>query len=154
MTPGLDFSALPQRPAAPPGGCSHELVLLVLDPVRGIAHHATTVLYIGFKCGLGVFKGFWTNKSEIVLSVLWNDALLCKGRDRTAIIAQRINWVLNFVAKVTAFFDGNAIYRFEMCSHHSSWAWGLVLLGWARSHHNFLILYCFSLQINEEILRS
>lgn len=48
MTPGLDFSALPQRPAAPPGGCRHDLVLLVPDPVRGIAHHATTVLYIGF----------------------------------------------------------------------------------------------------------
>lgn len=34
-----------------------------------------------------------------------------------AIIAQGINWVLNSVAKVTAFFDENAIYRFEKCSH-------------------------------------
>lgn len=157
MTPGFDFSALPQRPAAPPGGCSHDPVLLVPDPVRGIAHHATTVLYIGFNLEHEASvssKDFWTNKSEIVLSVLWNDAPLCKGRDRMAIIAQRMNWVLNFVAKVAAFFDGNAIYRFEMCSHHSFWAWGLVLLGWERSHHNFLILYCFSLQINKEKLRS
>lgn len=99
-------------------------------------------------------KDFWTNKSEMVLSTLWNDAPHCKGRDGTAIIAQRINWVLNFVAKVIAFFLDNAIYRFEMCSHHSLWAWGLVLLGWARSHHNFTHYTLFSLQINVEMLRS
>ncbi len=143
---GLIFQLPPQRPAAPLRGCSHDLVLLVPDPVRSIAHHATTVCYIGFnleRVASVSSKDFWTNKSEKVLSVLWNDAPLCKDRDRTAIIAQRINWVLNFAAKVAAFFDGNAIYRFEMCSHHSSWAWGLVLLGWARSNHNFLILYIF-----------
>ncbi len=70
---GLIFQLPPQRPAAPPRGCSHDLVLLVPDPVRSIAHHATTVCYIGFNhwAGLSVFKRFlnkqiWKSPQHLV----------------------------------------------------------------------------------------